>query len=378
MKRRSGYARAQIAVILLVALPALLAVIGLTTDVGLLYLNWMKLQKAADAAALAGASQLTGNSVTTNDSNVVACAEQYACANGVSYQPADTCSGIPSCTTVASSDTMTVTPATDDRSVTVHIQRSVPYLFFRMLGLGTGTVVVQATAGIYPTSGACDVVPLSLPRPASVSGGSGYGGDGSMGTGDRTCGGGSGNGPYASGKTVSLISDWQHTTAVPGNFEALALGGSGGATLRQNIASGFEQVIPVGAQADPYVSTQPGRDVGNVLGGFSDRMNEPPYEPLPNQIPTTSPQIVVVALADFSKAGSGKTQVPLLDFVELWVTGVNSPDGQNALINATVIGGTPQCGTPITNGPGTTPYQALLCPNAGCATIPAAWWPKTS
>jgi hypothetical protein len=336
----------------------------------------MNLQKAADAAALAGASQLTGNSVTTNDSSVVACAEQYACANGVSFQPAATCSGMPSCTTAGSSDAVTVTPATDDRSVTVHIQRSVPYFFFRMLGLKTGKVVAQATAGVYPTSGACDVVPLSLPCPASASGGSGYGGDGSMGTGDRTCGGGSGNGPYASGKTVSLTSDWQHTTAVPGNFEALALGGSGGATLRQNIASGFSQIIPVGSQADPYVSTEPGRDVGNVLGGFSDRMNGDPYEPLPTQIPTTSPQIIVVALADFSQAGSGKTQVPLLDFVELWVTSVGSPDGQNALVNAVVIGGTPQCGTPTTSGPGTTPYQTLLCPDAGCTIIPASWWPK--
>ena len=162
------------------------------------------------ARALAAASQLTGNDVTTDDQNVVACGEQYACANGVSYQPAGTCYGIPSCTTAASSDTMTVTPADDDRSVTVHIQRSVPYFFFRILGLKKGTVVVQATAGIYPTSGACNVVPLSLPCTAAVSGGSGYGGDGSMGTGDRSCGGGSGNGPYASGKSVTLVSDWQH------------------------------------------------------------------------------------------------------------------------------------------------------------------------
>jgi Flp pilus assembly protein TadG len=379
MKKRSSFARAQMAVILLFALPALLAVMGLTTDVSLLYLNWLNLRKAADSAALAAASQLTGNDVTTDDQNVVACGEQYACANGVNYQPAGTCYGIPSCTTAASSDTMTVTPADDDRSVTVHIQRSVPYFFFRLIGLKKGTVVVQATAGIYPTSGACNVVPLSLPCTAAVSGGSGYGGDGSMGTGDRSCGGGSGNGPYASGKSVTLVSDWQHTTAVPGNFEALALGSSGGARLRQNIASGFSQIIPVGGTADPYVSTEPGRDVGNVLGGFSDRMNGAAYAPLPTQIPTTSPQIVVVALADFSQAGkAGKTQVPLLDFVELWVTGVNSPDGQNALINAKVIGGTPQCGTPTTSGPGTTPYQTLLCPEAGCATIPAAWWPKTT
>jgi uncharacterized membrane protein len=53
MERRSGFARAQIAIIMLVALPVLLAIIGLTTDVTLLYVNWMNLQKAADSAALA-------------------------------------------------------------------------------------------------------------------------------------------------------------------------------------------------------------------------------------------------------------------------------------------------------------------------------------
>jgi Flp pilus assembly protein TadG len=72
MKKRSRFARAQMAVILLFALPALLAVMGLTTDVSLLYLNWLNLRKAADSAALAAASQLTGNDVTTDDRNVVA------------------------------------------------------------------------------------------------------------------------------------------------------------------------------------------------------------------------------------------------------------------------------------------------------------------
>ncbi len=43
-----------------IVLPVLLGVMALGVDFALIYLNWSMVQKAADAAALAGASQLTG------------------------------------------------------------------------------------------------------------------------------------------------------------------------------------------------------------------------------------------------------------------------------------------------------------------------------
>ena len=49
----------------------LIGVMALASDVGVLYYNWGALQKAADSAALAGASQLTGDTVTTNNSAVI-------------------------------------------------------------------------------------------------------------------------------------------------------------------------------------------------------------------------------------------------------------------------------------------------------------------
>jgi hypothetical protein len=371
--------KGQAAVLITLVLITLLGAVGLSTDIGVLYYNWMKLQKAADAAAIAAATQLTGDTFTDND-YVVGCGEYFACANGVVYQPSSSCSvnSPPTCSATSNHDTVSITPASDEKSVTVNISRTVPYFFLQLIGLKQGAVSVTATAGIYPTNGSCDAVPIALPCPQSVSNGIGYGGDGSMGTGDRTCGGGSGNGPYAGGDTVSLVSDWQHTTAVPGNFEALALGGNGGSVYEQNIATGYDQVITVGSSVDPLVSTEPGKDVGNTLGGFSERMSGASYQPLPSQIPTSSPQIIIAPLADFSGYKSGKSQVPVMDFVELWVTGVSSPDGQNALISAVVIGGTPSCGSPTQNSSGTTPYQAVLCPDGGCQTLPASWWPKVT
>jgi hypothetical protein len=48
-----------------------------------LYYNWVILQKAADASALAGASKLTGDTATTSNSAVVSTGTTYAHTNGI-------------------------------------------------------------------------------------------------------------------------------------------------------------------------------------------------------------------------------------------------------------------------------------------------------
>jgi Flp pilus assembly protein TadG len=60
MKKRIS--KGQIAVALILVLPVLLAALALGSDFSIVYFNWTMVQKAADAAALAGASQLTGES----------------------------------------------------------------------------------------------------------------------------------------------------------------------------------------------------------------------------------------------------------------------------------------------------------------------------
>ena len=80
---RKSRSKGQIAAILMIVMPVLLGVMGLGADIGVLYYNWVALQKAADAAALAGASQLTGDTTTTNNSAVVSTATQYAKTNGI-------------------------------------------------------------------------------------------------------------------------------------------------------------------------------------------------------------------------------------------------------------------------------------------------------
>ena len=121
-----------------IVLPVLLGAMALGADFAIIYLNWSMVQKAADAAALAGASQLTAvpgsaASLTPAVDNYV---NGYACLNGVS-DPSNTYATI--CPTEAShpggvADKIAFTTVTDTQ-VSVGIHRTVPYYFGKMIGL---------------------------------------------------------------------------------------------------------------------------------------------------------------------------------------------------------------------------------------------------
>jgi Putative Flp pilus-assembly TadE/G-like len=62
MKLRFRNCKGQVAILMTLAVATLLGVISLASDVGVLYFSSIQLQKAADAAALAGASYFGPNS----------------------------------------------------------------------------------------------------------------------------------------------------------------------------------------------------------------------------------------------------------------------------------------------------------------------------
>jgi hypothetical protein len=152
LKPKAPFLRGQTVVVMAFALGTLIGALGLCTDIGLFYFNWMQLQKAADSAAIAGAIHLTGIPATTNNSQVVATANQYAQLNGI--KPAEIAA-----TTVAS----------DAKSVTIQLQRTVPYVFARVLGLTQGAVAARATAGLNNTLTPLGMLPIGLPCSASDS-----------------------------------------------------------------------------------------------------------------------------------------------------------------------------------------------------------------
>ena len=134
-------------------LPVLIGVMALGADFSILYFNWAMVQKAADAAALAGASQLTGEpgSASTVKPSVVNDVNGYACLNGIS-DPNNTYVTI--CPSEAThpggfADSIVFTNVTDTQ-VSVGIKRSVPYYFGKMIGLNAASVSAKATAAINP------------------------------------------------------------------------------------------------------------------------------------------------------------------------------------------------------------------------------------
>ena len=59
MNTGARFSKGQMLALFTIILPVLLGVIALGADFSVIYFNWSMVQKAADAAALAGASQLT-------------------------------------------------------------------------------------------------------------------------------------------------------------------------------------------------------------------------------------------------------------------------------------------------------------------------------
>jgi Flp pilus assembly protein TadG len=150
MSARSRFSKGQMMALFTIVLPVLLGVMALGVDFALIYLNWSMVQKAADAAALAGASQLTGvtGSAATVKPNVVNYVDGYACLNGIKNGTSTLCTAAASPAGYA--DNIVFTNVTDTQ-VSVGIHRSVPYYFGKMIGLNEAGVAATATAAIEAT-----------------------------------------------------------------------------------------------------------------------------------------------------------------------------------------------------------------------------------
>jgi Flp pilus assembly protein TadG len=154
MNRRSRFSKGQMLAALTLVLPVLLGVLALGADFSIIYFNWALVQKAADAAALAGASQLTGQtgSASTVRPNAVSYVNGYACLNGITDSGNSNGTLCPSPATKSPgwADKVVFTNVTDTQ-VSVGIHRSVPYFFGKMIGLQEASVAAAATAALKPT-----------------------------------------------------------------------------------------------------------------------------------------------------------------------------------------------------------------------------------
>lgn len=351
MKNIRRFFKAQFMVVYTLVVAVLLGAMGLSIDMAVLYVEWGRLQKAADAGALAGAGYLTGDPKTTNFQNVIDHVNEYVEKNGI-----------------AQTEIAEVTPAADARSVKVLLIRSVPYYFFRLIGLDRAKAAAMAVAGVYPTAAACGILPFGVQCTNYVK---------MSAPGTFTC---------KEGYTVPATGEpnYQQITLknmqvdATGNWAPLDLNGTGSSGYRTLVADGYPQMLKVGES----VTSETGNVVGPTRQGLADRMNGRPYQQAPANeaqqqamgLSSENPQVVLVPLVDWTTAPKGgRTTVPILDFMTLFIAGVT---GNDAAITAVPIEPVAGCGVPITD-PGSptghAPLRAVLCPDSGCPTIP--WWP---
>jgi hypothetical protein len=282
MSVRKRPSRGQFAVMFALALPALLAALGLCVDLSVIYLNWESLQKAADAGVLAGA-----NSLPYDPAAATTTAKSYVQLNGVQK-----------------SEIVSTAVSADQYSITMTVTRSVPYYFARVVGLGSAPVTVSATAGVKQNTGeARGLIPLGLPCSP-------------------------GNCSYTAGQTLSIKGGQNGS----GNFLALALGGSGANTYRGNLQDGYSGSVSVG----DMVTTQTGNLTGPTAQGLDPRITLGQQTDPSGTASSASdydPRRVIVPMVDPTGI-NGNSQVPVTGFAVIWVDKLT---GNNSTVSATFV-----------------------------------------
>jgi hypothetical protein len=276
MNRLSKQAKGQIGVLLTLVIATLLGAFALGADVAVFYFNWLQLQKAADAAVIAGANFLPSNPDLAKNT-----ALQFASFNGIQQN-----------------EILSTQVAVDNMSIGMKVARTVPYYFAKVLGLTTGQISAYARAGIKASKSARGLVPIGIQ----------YGTD------------------FTTYQQVTIKLAPAQGMVGPGNWEPLALGYTpnadpGGANYRNNIEYGYQSIINLGDQ----VYTETGNLVGPTQQGINYRLNggstsDPTGTASDHTL--SDPRIIEIPIVDFNGI-KGNSSVPVLGFAELWITSVS-------------------------------------------------------
>lgn len=209
---------------LILAAAAMLVILGfaaLAIDVGRLMHERRELQNAADAAAMAGARELPWSPAAATGA-----AGDWAAKNEI---------GPGELESVEVSSTYA-----DDDTLTVSVEREVPFLFGRVLGLQGDTIHATASARAGSAAALDGLRPWGVLESAIKYDGS------------------------------STILKYDAHDVTGGNFGALAIDGTGASVYRDTIKYGSHTALCAQGQPgclDPHVSTEPGNMVGPTRQG---------------------------------------------------------------------------------------------------------------
>jgi Flp pilus assembly protein TadG len=296
--------KGQVAIIFTIALPVLIGALALCCDVLVAYLNWQSMQKAADAAVLAGANYLPAD-----PASAISTANNFATRNRI-----------------APSEILSTTVAADDMSITMSVRRKVPAFFARVFGTTSTPVQVAATAGVENVATANGLVPIGVNCPSGIV-----------------------NQCFGYEQIVTL----KNSQIGPGNWGALALGANGANTYRANIENGYQGPVSIG----DWTNSETGNMVGPTRQGFKTRWSL--HEQVdPNGTASShslsDPLVVELPLVNWDSP-RGKSQVQVTGFAAFWIIRVqNSGDVTGEFLHAVA---------PSSNKPGTSaPEGGALVP----------------
>jgi hypothetical protein len=311
MRRCKHYQKGQIAVVMTFAMATLLGAMALGTDVGVLYFNWMQLQKGADAAALAGAGEYGPQtppapkcqwSAASSAAQNAAC--DYALKNNIKKSEIQSINA-PALNLPASSHV-----PTGGQTVQVLLKRTdIPIYFGRVLGLGKPSAKAVATA-VGPTpiqTLTRGLWPVGIQYPTALTYGT------PMILSENT-------GVMASGNWRWL--DYPQCSPAGSNPPATYTGG-GVPNLVQNITNSSTCAYSVGGTVNPQTGAV--ANSSNIVTAISNLIGVPsgvvgslvPSDP--NQIKIGDPQLVIVPMVDWNGA-NGASAIPIKGFAAVWIT----------------------------------------------------------
>ncbi|HXL05154.1 MAG TPA: pilus assembly protein TadG-related protein [Bacillota bacterium] len=264
--------KGSVIIIVAAAMVLLLGIAALVVDVGLLYYNKVVLSNAADAAALAGVQELPKDHGKAGE-----IAEAYAVTNGV--EPGQVSAEV----------------LPDGRSIQVATSRVVPLGFAKILGFSSAKVTASAKASVGATKGLWGAAPFGVVEDSFVY-----------------------------GETYTMKYSPRNSGEVgPGNFGALALGGTGANNYLNNIKYGYQGRLEVGDEIPTILETEPGNMAGPTKSGVDFRIGGCNHEPkcTYDRFVKGCKRLLLVPVID-SLDVTGRSGVKLIGFAAFFVEAV--------------------------------------------------------
>ncbi len=275
MRRVTGRARrgerGQVLVLVAASLVGLLGFVALVVDVGFLYAERAKAMNASEAATTAGVQFLPYDSEQAR-----ATALDYAARNGVS------------------ADRVTVTISLDNTRIDVAVKTEAPLFFARVFGLNTVEVRGKAAAQVGAVRSLRGAEPLGVEQQNFVY-----------------------------GATYYLKNSPGYGGSYKGNFGALALGGRGASTYRDNLEHGYSGELKLG----DVVESEPGNMSGPTSQGLGALLDADPAGTYEHHDPD-SPRIIKVPVVRWD-GGEGRRTGTVVGFAAFWLESVGGEGREN-------------------------------------------------